>query len=188
MFLIRTSALFLLISQTVPQELISQSNNRIPSTGEAIRAAYNQALEEGFAPRDAKYILYNNAVSLNKRTIRRYLPLEARDTEKIRNKNHAADNDPQVSAEKGPPLSHQASEGEIIASTISNEESGYDHGCEDSELDPEDRYINEPGKGAAYHTDEFMDGYMEGYDKCKNELDTEGSTSAGPRGSVSGDE
>jgi hypothetical protein len=59
---------------------------------------------------------------LNKRTIRRYLPLEARDTEKIRNKTHAADNDPQVSAEKGSPLSHQASEGEIIGGTISNED------------------------------------------------------------------
>jgi hypothetical protein len=104
------------------QELISQANNRIPSTGEAIRAVYNQALEEGFAPREAKYMLYNNVVFLNKKTIRRYLPLEARDTEKIRNKNHIADNDPQVSAEKGLPLSHQVSEGKIIAGTISNEE------------------------------------------------------------------
>jgi hypothetical protein len=72
------------------------------------------------------------------------------------------------------------------ASSKSPYDSGYDHGCEDSELDQEDRYINELGKGAAYHTDEFMDGYREGYDKCKNELDTEGSAS--PRGSVSGDE
>jgi hypothetical protein len=74
------------------------------------------------------------------------------------------------------------------ASSKSPYDSGYDHGCDDSELDPEDRYINESGKGAAYHTDEFMDGYRDGYDKCKNELDTEGSASAGPRGSVSSDE
>lgn len=103
------------------QELINQANNSIPSTGEAIRAAYNQALEEGCPPRDAKSTLYNNLV-WNKRTIRRHLPLEARDTEKIRHKNHAADDGPQVSAEKGPPLSHQASEGQTIAGTISNEE------------------------------------------------------------------
>jgi hypothetical protein len=104
------------------QELINQANSRFPSTGEAIMAAYNQALEEGFTPRDAKYMLYNNVIFLNERTIRRYLPLEARDTEKIRNKNHAADNDPQMSAGKDPPLNHQASEGEIIAGTIPNEE------------------------------------------------------------------
>jgi hypothetical protein len=104
------------------QELISQANNSFPSTGEGIRAAYNQALEEGFAPRDAKYMLYDKVIFLNERTIRRYLPLEARNTEKIRNKNHIADNDPQMSAGKDPPLNHQASEGEIIAGTIPNEE------------------------------------------------------------------
>jgi|Tabmets5t2r1_1033131.scaffolds.fasta_scaffold320010_1 hypothetical protein len=45
------------------------------------------------------------------------------------------------------------------ASSKSPYESGYDHGCDDSELKAEDRYINEPGKGASFHTDEFMDGY-----------------------------
>jgi hypothetical protein len=38
---------------------------------------------------------------------------------------------------------------------------------DDSELKAEDRYINEPGKGASFHTDEFMDGYRTGYQECK---------------------
>jgi hypothetical protein len=42
-------------------------------------------------------------------------------------------------------------------------------------------------KRAAYHTDKFMDGYREGYDKCEKDLDTEGSASASSRGSVGGD-
>ena len=45
------------------QELINQANNSFPSTGEAIMAAYNQALEEGYTPRQAKNILYNNCTS-----------------------------------------------------------------------------------------------------------------------------
>jgi hypothetical protein len=53
------------------------------------------------------------------------------------------------------------------ASSKSPYESGYDHGCDDSELKAEDRYINEPGKGASFHTDEFMDGYRTGYQECK---------------------
>ena len=39
-------------------------------------------------------------------------------------------------------------------------ESGYDHGCDDARIsDPSDQYINQPEKGPAYHTPEFMDGY-----------------------------
>jgi hypothetical protein len=64
------------------QELINQANNGFPSTGEAIMAAYNQALKEEYTPRQAKNILYDNIHSLDERTIRRYLPLEAKDTEK----------------------------------------------------------------------------------------------------------
>jgi hypothetical protein len=47
-------------------------------------------------------------------------------------------------------------------------ESGYGHGCDDADLSPSDRYINEPGKGPSYHTDEFMDGYDAGFDDCSD--------------------
>jgi hypothetical protein len=62
-----------------------------------------------------------------------------------------------------------ASPDPISASSKSTYESGYDHGCDDSELKAEDRYINEPGKGASFHTDEFMDGYRSGYQECKED-------------------
>jgi hypothetical protein len=105
------------------QELMNQANNRFPSTGEAIMAAYNQALKEGHIPREAKNILYNNIHFLNERTIRRYLPLEAKDTEKIRTKHPTEDNGTQKSAENDPLLNNQGSnQGEIIAGTIRNEE------------------------------------------------------------------
>ncbi|MDN5868996.1 MAG: FxLYD domain-containing protein [Candidatus Nitrosocosmicus sp.] len=52
-------------------------------------------------------------------------------------------------------------------------ESGYDHGCDDAKIsDPSDRYINQPEKGPAYHTSEFMDGYYSGYDKCSSNNDS----------------
>jgi hypothetical protein len=44
--------------------------------------------------------------------------------------------------------------------------SGYDHGCDDAYLDADDRYINEPGKGPGYHTEQFMDGYNDGFETC----------------------
>ena len=62
-----------------------------------------------------------------------------------------------------------ASPDRISASSKSTYESGYDHGCDDSELKAEDRYINEPGKGASFHTDESMDGYSTGYQECKED-------------------
>jgi hypothetical protein len=45
-------------------------------------------------------------------------------------------------------------------------DSGYDHGCDDAGLSPSDRYINEPGKGPSYHTEEFMSGYRDGFNNC----------------------
>jgi hypothetical protein len=51
--------------------------------------------------------------------------------------------------------------------TLSPYESGYVHGCEDSRTtDFSDRYINQPGKGPSYHTNEFMRGYDAGYNEC----------------------
>ena len=105
------------------QELMNQANNSFPSTGEAIMAAYNQALEEGYTPRQAKNILYNNIHFLNERTIRRYLPLEAKDTEKIRTKPTTADNGPQKYTEKDHFLSNQGSDhGEVVTGTINKKE------------------------------------------------------------------
>ena len=46
-------------------------------------------------------------------------------------------------------------------------ESGHDHGCDDADIsDVSDRYINQPEKGANFHTNEFMRGYNNGYDNC----------------------
>ena len=45
--------------------------------------------------------------------------------------------------------------------------SGYSHGCSDAKIsDPDNRYINQPGKGANYHTNEFLRGYNDGFEKC----------------------
>jgi hypothetical protein len=51
--------------------------------------------------------------------------------------------------------------------TKSSFESGYDHGCSDVKISEfSDRYINQPGKGPSYHTEEFMRGYDTGYNTC----------------------
>ena len=47
--------------------------------------------------------------------------------------------------------------------------SGYTHGCSDAKIsDTSKRYINQPGKGAGFHTNEFMRGYNDGFEKCSN--------------------
>jgi hypothetical protein len=52
------------------------------------------------------------------------------------------------------------------ASSRTPYQSGYNHGCDDADLSPSDRYINEPGKGPSYHTEEFMSGYYNGFRAC----------------------
>jgi hypothetical protein len=52
------------------------------------------------------------------------------------------------------------------ASESSAYESGRDRGCDDARLNPFDRYINEPGKGPSFHTNEFMSGYYDGLNSC----------------------
>ena len=48
--------------------------------------------------------------------------------------------------------------------------SGYDHGCDDAKIsDPSDRYINQPEKGPSFHTDEFMNGYDDGFNACSSD-------------------
>jgi hypothetical protein len=50
-------------------------------------------------------------------------------------------------------------------------ESGYGHGCDDAGItDFSDRYINQPGKGPSFHTEEFMRGYDTGYNACSNAM------------------
>ena len=49
-------------------------------------------------------------------------------------------------------------------------DSGYDHGCDDADIsDRSDRYINQPEKGADFHTEEFMEGYRDGVDGCSDD-------------------
>jgi hypothetical protein len=56
---------------------------------------------------------------------------------------------------------------DALSSTKSPFESGYNHGCNDSRISNfSDRYINQPGKGPSFHTDEFMRGYDTGYNDC----------------------
>jgi hypothetical protein len=49
-------------------------------------------------------------------------------------------------------------------------DNGYDHGCDDARImNPSERYINQPGKGPSFHTNEFMDGYYTGFYECSND-------------------
>ena len=45
--------------------------------------------------------------------------------------------------------------------------SGYSHGCDDVGLPEDEKYINQPEKGPRYHSQDFMDGYYNGYSTCK---------------------
>lgn len=52
--------------------------------------------------------------------------------------------------------------------------SGYDHGCDDADIsDADDRYINQPEKGFGFHTEEFNQGYIDGF--CDNSPPGRGS-------------
>lgn len=53
------------------------------------------------------------------------------------------------------------------ATSKSPYDSGYDHGCNDAEIEDEnEQYINQPGKGPEFHTNLFMTGYYEGFEDC----------------------
>ena len=55
-----------------------------------------------------------------------------------------------------------------FASESSARDSGYDHGCDDSGIsDPGERYINQPEKGPSFHTNDFIQGYDEGFNACR---------------------
>jgi len=69
----------------------------------------------------------------------------------------------------------------VDASESSPFESGYDHGCDDAGIsDPDDRYINQPEKGPAFHTEEFMSGYDNGFESCKGDTSNENCDSSYP--------
>lgn len=62
------------------------------------------------------------------------------------------------------------------ATSKSPYDSGYDHGCDDADIsDPNERYINQPEKGPSFHTNEFMNGYNDGYDACSSNVSSGGS-------------
>jgi hypothetical protein len=65
------------------QELIDNANHNFESAKDIVMDAYNQALREGFSPREAKRILCERIRFFHNRTIRRYLPLEAKDVKKM---------------------------------------------------------------------------------------------------------
>ena len=55
--------------------------------------------------------------------------------------------------------------------------SGYSHGCSDAKIsDSSKRYINQPGKGPGYHTNEFLKGYNDGFEKCDTKSDPPSNT------------
>jgi len=44
---------------------------------------------------------------------------------------------------------------------------GYDYGCKDTDIsNPSERYINQPNNGPVSFSDEFMQGYIDGYEEC----------------------
>lgn len=67
-------------------------------------------------------------------------------------------------------------------------DSGYDHGCDDADIpNPARQYINQPEKGPSFHSDEFMEGYNDGYGDCYDPTlyDNNGAELPPPNSSVS---
>ena len=54
----------------------------------------------------------------------------------------------------------------VIAKKGTPFQAGYDHGCNDAKVTFSVRYINQPGKGSNFHTQEFMSGYNRGFSTC----------------------
>lgn len=58
---------------------------------------------------------------------------------------------------------------QLEGTSESSYNSGYDHGCDDADFRyPGDRYINQPGKGPSQHSDQFMNGYEDGFNACND--------------------
>jgi hypothetical protein len=68
-------------------------------------------------------------------------------------------------------LQHPPTMTQVYASNISPYNSGYSHGCEDAIIsNVSERYINQPGKGPSFHTEEFMSGYNNGFNACSDDV------------------
>jgi hypothetical protein len=70
------------------------------------------------------------------------------------------------------------------ASGQSAYQSGYGHGRDDCDESPDDRYINEPGKGRSHHTSDFNRGYDAGFSSCGGSSGGSGSSGGGSRESL----
>jgi hypothetical protein len=74
---------------------------------------------------------------------------------------------------------------QVYASESSAYQSGYDHGCDDAGIsDSDERYINQPEKGPAFHTPEFMRGYDDGFESCEEDTSNGSEPSNGITGTV----
>jgi hypothetical protein len=71
--------------------------------------------------------------------------------------------------------------GQTAATKSSAYDSGYNHGCSDARNG--DQYINTPGKGASFHTAEFMRGYDSGHNACAGSSSGGNSDGGGGGGS-----
>jgi hypothetical protein len=50
-------------------------------------------------------------------------------------------------------------------------EFGYDKGCEDAKItNSTQQYIKQPGGGPSFHSNEFIEGYDDGYEECFDEV------------------
>lgn len=71
--------------------------------------------------------------------------------------------------QKHPSLNDCKEEGNDAPVKESAYNSGYSHGCSDAKISNySKRYINQPGRGPGYHTQEFMSGYNDGFETCSN--------------------
>ena len=70
----------------------------------------------------------------------------------------------------------------IIQSAIAKKgtpfQAGFDHGCNDAKVTFSARYINQPGKGPGFHTQEFMSGFNSGFSSCSGKGSTVSSNIA----------
>lgn len=82
--------------------------------------------------------------------------------------------------QKHPELNNCKLEGNNVPANESVYNSGYGHGCSDAKIsDFTKRYINQPGIGPSYHTQEFMRAYNDGFETCSEGTDESPSTSKG---------
>jgi hypothetical protein len=68
---------------------------------------------------------------------------------------------------------------------VSASTSGYSSGCSDAQLsNPVDRYINQTGKGASFHSKAFMQSYNEGLDVCSGKSNSQFKSGGNSNGTL----